>query len=190
MKWQSMVRYAFLVFVLLVTVLTNAACTSTALVQEQAKVNSQQEIAQNKVPQPVMEIYLERYLMSSLYTARDQAVATWSYIQSPYTGKILWRCTSVGFPIPGGTQLTNPSQYYSSTTLPQAEPNGLYTPNTSAGTYVMCVNKDGTITPAYKEPQVETSLCPIEEIDGEVVCIEGATPSLKIDPAKNPALNP
>ncbi|MCL4384494.1 hypothetical protein M1116_03500 [Patescibacteria group bacterium] len=179
-------KFAFIVLAILVPMAFAACSSSSSVVEEQRAVNQQQEAAQGRVPQPVMKNYLERYLMAELYKARDNAVATWSYIQSPYTGKILWQCASIGFPIPGGTQLTNPEQYYSSGgVLPQAEPNGLYTPATSAGTYVMCVNKDGTISPQYKEPAVETSMCPIEEVNGEVRCIEGTKPSLKIDLSKN-----
>lgn len=181
-------KIGFVVAVIVIPMLVTACDNNSAVTGEQRAVNTLQQYAQNKIPTPVMKNFLERYLMNELYLARDNAVSTWSYIQSPYTGKILWMCQSIGFPIPGGTQLTNPSQYYlNGGVLPQAEPNSLYSPETSAGTYVMCVNDDGTISPVYKEPNVETSMCPIAEVDGRVDCVKGAQPSLKIDINKNPA---
>jgi hypothetical protein len=40
-------------------------------------------------------------------------------------------------------------------TIPQPEPNGLFSPAESRGTYVMCPNRDGKVEPRYYEEDVE-----------------------------------
>ncbi|HSX39251.1 MAG TPA: hypothetical protein VLI92_01535 [Candidatus Saccharimonadales bacterium] len=164
------------------------ACSSAANSKESTQVNDQQQVYLNSQPAPFFDWSLERHMMTELYVARNNAVATFSLTWDPYRGKISWSCPSIGYPIPGGTQLTNPESYvYSGTTLPQAEPNGLYTPATSAGTYVMCVNSDGTVSPVYVEDNVRTFPQPMQEVDGQLVPVPNTVPSLKIDttqPAK------
>lgn len=164
----------------------------TAAAKERAAVNQQQQLYVDAQPAPVFDWSLERHLLIELYKARNSAVATYSYVRNQYTGKILSSCPSIGFPISAATQLTNPSQaewHYSqgvgSAVLPQPEPNGLFTPSESRGTYVMCLNKDGQVTPRYYEADVEAFVTPMREVNGELVEVEGAKPSLTIDPKQH-----
>lgn len=162
----------------------SAGC-DTADTKEASRVRQQQQHYLETQPPPFFERSLERYLMIELYRARNSAVATWTYRLNEYTGKIIWQCPSIGYPIPGGTQLTNPEQNVGSqgAVIPQAEPNGMFSPQTSQGTYVMCVNDDGTVSPRYAEPLVETFPYPMTMTsDGELV--PARPPSLRIDPKK------
>lgn len=65
-------------------------------------------------------------------------------------------CPSIGFPIPATSQLTNPDQKVKGhdLTLPQLEPNGIFTGNTSA-TYAMCIDAKGRPYATYWEGFVQ-----------------------------------
>lgn len=175
-------------FVFVVLALALAGCATPADSAERVSVEQQQKQYVLSQPVPQFDWSLERHEMIELYRARNNAVSTYSVVYSQYRGVITFACPSIGYPIPGGTQLTNPEKgvgtYYP---LPQAEPNGLYSPGTSAGTYVMCVNEDGTISPVYIEENVMTFAYPVTtDEDGRLVPQEGAIPSIKISPNKVP----
>lgn len=138
-------------------------------------------------PPPSYDFSMERKIMIALYNARQHSIATYSFAQSEFTGKVLWSCPSLGYPIPYSTQLTNPNQivWLNShvTTLPQNEPNGLFPPPSSEATWVPCVDETGNITPVYEEKRVTVFLRPMREQDGQLVPSEGK-PSLSIAPSK------
>jgi hypothetical protein len=144
------------------------------------------QYARNQPP-PTFDWSLERHIMSKVYQARNSAVSTWTYVLSEYTGKLLWSCPSLGFPIPYSAQLTNPSKmawegYHDSAVIPQAEPNGLYPPPSAEATVVPCIDPTGKVTPAYVEPRVMTFFQPMQPgPDGGLVPLIGAKPTLTID---------
>ena len=74
------------------------------------------------------------------------------------------------------------SQGVGSAVLPQPEPNGLFSPAESRGTFVMCLNKDGKVEPCYYEEVVEAFVTPMHEVNGELLPVEGAKASITIDP--------
>ena len=137
-------------------------------------------------PPPTFDFSMERKIMIALYEARQHSIATYSYVQSEFTGKVLWSCPSLGYPIPYSTQLTNPSQVaYSDgkgsiTTLPQNEPNGLFPPPSSDATWVPCVDENGNITPVYEEKHVTVFLRQMQETNGILTPVPSSTPSLSI----------
>ena len=130
-------------------------------------------------PPPTFDFSMERKIMIALYQARQRSVATYSFVQSDFTGKVLWSCASIGFPIPYSTQLTNPNQVVWPNTrgyvvLPQPEPNGLFPPPSSEATWVPCTDEQGNITPVYEEKRVTVFLRPMQEQDGKLVPAAGA----------------
>jgi hypothetical protein len=72
-------------------------------------------------------------------------------------------CPAEGLPIPNTTQLDNPSEIVQDPygggyqlnqggiVKPQADPNGVYTPTSSSGTYVSCLSTTGGLQAAYWE---------------------------------------
>ena len=70
-------------------------------------------------------------------------------------------CDSVGFGLPYSTQFTNPMKVPShdrGVVLPQADPNGLFSPSSSDGTWVQCVNpKTNKVSVMYVEPRIVVS---------------------------------
>jgi hypothetical protein len=164
----------------------------TAAQIEQSSQNLQMNQFLRNQPVPSFDWSLERHMLIQLYTARQRATNTFSVVQSEYTGKVLWSCPSIGFPLPYATQLTNPQQVISSYgvgggnhfadgVVAQQEPNGLFTPSQSDATWVPCVDEKGRITPVYEEKHVTVFLRPVEEHDGQLVPISGKTASLTID---------
>ncbi len=148
---------------------TLVACDneSTAQQDEQAIVNNSYDLLIKVLPPPVFSWAFERYLYIKIYEARQHAVNTYAYELSPYTGKIIWGCSSMGYPIPGATQLTNPDQisYWGQgggAVLPQPEPSGLFSPAEEAATWVPCVDANGNITPVYEENNITVFDIPME----------------------------
>jgi hypothetical protein len=126
------------------------------------------------VGMPAIKNFQERKLLKDILELRDQTnLATYTYVWSEMKGRGIFLCDSLGFGLPYATQFTNPQKdiYYGTTSqvhmaLPQADPNGLFSPAAAEGTWVMCVNPKGKdISPIYVEPRiiVSTFKLPIEE---------------------------
>lgn len=150
---------------------------------ESNAVDRQQQVYTQHQPVPQFDWSLERSLMIQLYQARNRTLATYSYVINSYTGAIIMSCPSMGFPIPATTQLTNPETtagYNNCTTIQQAEPNGLYAPPVTHGTWIMCLEPDGTIEPRYVENDVIATVRPMQEQNGHLVPVEGQRPSLTL----------
>jgi hypothetical protein len=178
---KLLIGVCFLPFLLANT--APSGCDSTE--KEHNTVERQQQIYVNNQPAPTFNWGLERHLMIELYTTRNKVTSTFTYVRNQYTGKVMSWCPSIGFPIPANTQLTNP-HYWAGTgvSLDQAEPNGLFSSPSTRGTYVMCVDKDGNVVPRYYEQDVETYAIPMKEVNGELVEVEGAIPSIMISPTQ------
>ncbi len=185
MKTLRLIAFA-LVAVLLFTA---EDCENESDRKENAAVEKQQVALVQNQPVPYFDFSFERDMLTQLYQARNNKVSTYTVVQSPYTGKIMWGCASIGFPIPADTQLTNPLK----TTVPncstcavieQAEPNGLYSSKTSHATWVLCLDAKGNITPVREERDITTFPYPVREENGVLVPIEGATSGLVLNRKK------
>ena len=99
---------------------------------------------------PAITQFTERKNLKRILELRDRAkFVTYTYVMVPGTGERKFLCKSFGYGIPYATQYTNPEKYeYNGTTIPQADPNGLYSPASADATWVLCVN------PAGGEPAV------------------------------------
>ena len=111
---------------------------------------------------PAIKNFRERKLLKQIIEMRDQdGLVTYTYTVPETTGRPVFLCNSIGYGLPAATQYTNPEKYeYTGTTLPQAEPNGLYSPSSAEGSWVMCTdpNGSGKTGPMYIEPRVIVSL--------------------------------
>ena len=164
---------------------------STAASTERAQQDAQMMQFLRNQPVPIYNWSLERHMLIKIYDARQKATSTFSVVQSELTGKVMWSCPSIGFPLPYATQLTNPQQvvfahhpteHDASGVVSQQEPNGLFSPAHSDATWVPCVNAKGQITPVYEERKVTVFLQEMQEINGRLTPAQGATASLSIDP--------
>jgi|SRR5882762_396154 len=105
-----------------------------------------------------------RQNLIEIETAEDKGVQTTSFIFGNFSADPVQICPSIGVPIPNTASLSNPEQatYTGSATYttPQMDPNGVYAPSASSGTFVICVGADGKPNPVYAEGNVHTVFGP------------------------------
>lgn len=118
----------------------------------------------SQIGMPAIVNFRERKLLKEIYEMRDQAsFITYSYVWNEFNGKFVFLCQSIGYPIPYATEFTNPQKVIgyadrAISTMPQADPNGLFSPSAADGTWVLCKDpKSDRIAPLYVEPKVTTS---------------------------------
>ena len=126
--------------------------------------NAQERILKEATSQtgmPAIKNFRERKLMKQIIEMRDQdGLVTYTYTFSEVNGTPTFLCNSVGYGLPAAMQYTNPEKYVSSGgTLPQADPNGLFSPESAEGTWVLCSDPSGTAgtKPVYVEPRIIVS---------------------------------
>jgi hypothetical protein len=134
---------------------------------DQIQSAQQERILQEGTAQtgmPAITHFRERKLLKEILELRDQeGFSTYTYVWNEMNGKLVFFCNSIGYGIPYATQFTNPqrvahegSQY--GLILPQADPNGLFSPSAAEGTWIMCKNPRGDdVKPVYVEPRVVVS---------------------------------
>ena len=109
---------------------------------------------------PAITKFTEKRTLKSILELRDKEVVTYSYTQD-MNGKLHLLCQSIGYGIPYATQYTNPQKispadHYEP--LPQADPNGLFSPAQADGTWVMCLNPETKLASAVLvEPRLIVS---------------------------------
>lgn len=120
------------------------------------------------VGMPAIKNFRERRLLKDILELRDQeGLTTYTYIICELTGKLIYLGETVGYGIPCATQFTNPMKVSrsndldcmpSGTVYPQADPNGLYSPQSAEGTWVMLKDPNGgKVSPIYVEPRIIVS---------------------------------
>jgi hypothetical protein len=155
-----------------VAALTILGLTLTGCELEQdsddAQRSQQERILQEATAQtgmPAIKNFRERKLLKQILEMRDQdGLVTYTYTVPETTGRPVFLCNSIGYGLPAATQYTNPQkiEYSGSTgvtTLPQADPNGLFSPDSAEGTWVMCSDPSGSgkTRPVYVEPRIIVS---------------------------------
>ena len=121
-----------------------------------------------QVGMPAIKNFRERKLPKDIIELRDQTgLTTYTYLWSEMRGEYTFFCESLGYGIPYATQFTSPQKWQTITpalvlpavVVPQADPNGLFSPVSAEGTWVMCVDPGGKhdARPVYVEPRVITS---------------------------------
>jgi hypothetical protein len=138
--------------------------TSTQIERRKQEEMSLQAVTQ--VGMPAITNFAEKRMMKDIMELRDQNVATTTYLVD-MNGKLHKVCNSVGYGLPYATQYTSPARTvdtaHGAVTIPQADPNGLYSPASADGTWILCVGKDGKPKPVFMEPRVIVSPIPLEE---------------------------
>jgi hypothetical protein len=143
-----------------------SACGKMEQTSTQLERSKQEELslrAVQSVGMPAIVNFAEKRMMKDIIELRDRNVATTTYIMD-MNGKLHKVCDSVGFGLPYATQYTNPQMAQMSSggghswVLPQADPNGLYSPASADGTWVQCVDpKTKRATVVYIEPRIIVS---------------------------------
>lgn len=128
----------------------------------------QEEILKEGVAQtgmPAIKNFRERKILKDILELRDQeGLVTYTYLYSDMTGKLIYFGETIGYGIPYATQYTNPEKIANSLVnggyaiLPQADPNGLFSPQSAEGTWVLMKDPNGIeVQPVYVEPRIIVS---------------------------------
>jgi len=150
-----MKRYTIIFAALFAVLLGLAGCNqesrdSTILQSTQQENQLRDGVAATGLP--AIKNWRERKLMKLIYEMRDQeGLVTYTYLKNQMTGKPVFMCKSHGFAINDATGYTNPVRFArldapgdSATRrhdlIPQAEPNGLFTPDVSNEKWVVCLD--------------------------------------------------
>jgi hypothetical protein len=146
-----------------------AACdqtqTSTQIERQKQEEMSKQGV--ESVGFPAIVNFAEKRMFKDILEKRDQMQPTYTYIVD-MNGKFHKVCDSLGYGLPYATQYTNPQRVTGGgsagyAVIPQADPNGLYSPASAEGTWVMCLNpKTKKAEPQYIEPRIITTTYPLD----------------------------
>ena len=159
----------------LLLVVTLNGCANQPRVQNSDEIQRQQQekllregTAQTGMP--AIKNFRERKILKDILELRDQnGLVTYTYIVSEVTGKLIFLGETIGYGIPYATQYTNPQKLEWKTnhgwfTLPQADPNGLFSPASAEGTWVLMKDPNGTkVLPLYVEPRIIVSPFPLSK---------------------------
>jgi len=141
------------------------ACGPQTESSTQIERRKQEELslqAVQSVGMPAITNFAEKRMFKDILELRDRSVPTTTYLVG-MNNQLTKLCDSVGYGLPYATQYTNPMRVggdgtHGYVTLPQADPNGLYSPASAEGTWVLCVDhKDNKPKPIYVEPRVIVS---------------------------------
>jgi hypothetical protein len=118
--------------------------------------------ATSQVGMPAIKNFRERKMLKDILELRDQdGLVTYTYIFSDFNGKFVFVGETIGYGIPYATQYTNPqkAEWYQSggrVVLPQADPNGLFSPQSAEGTWILMKDPNGTaVKPVYIESRIQ-----------------------------------
>jgi hypothetical protein len=150
--------------VALVPIMMAAQCGEAP--SDKIQRDQQEKIVQEATAQtgmPAIKNFRERKILKDILELRDQeGLITYTYVFNELQGKLVFLGESVGYGIPYSTQYTNPMKpmydSYQTATIPQADPNALFSPGSAEGTWVLLKNPHGgEVRPVYIEPRIIVS---------------------------------
>lgn len=132
---------------------------------EQAKQERLSAEASKQVSIPNIINFREKKLMKTILELRDQeGLVTYTYIFNELKGQLIYLGESVGYGLPYATQFVNPQKLDRAYVggewhvLPQADPNGVFIPESAEGTWILLKDPESDeVAPVYIEPRIITS---------------------------------
>lgn len=135
---------------------------------QQAEQERLQKEGSAQTGMPAIKNFRERKILKDIIEMRDQeGLVTYTYVVAEMTGKLVFLGESVGYGIPAATQYTNPqkiaysignAKQHTDLVIPQADPNGLFSPVSAEGTWVLMKDPNGkNVKPVYIEPRIIVS---------------------------------
>lgn len=138
--------------------------------QQQEKILAE---GTSQIGMPAIKNFRERKMAKDILELRDQeGLITYTYMENmnptpikgktALGGKLTYVGESVGYGLPYATQFTNPQKVDRSSSsyavIAQADPNGLFSPASAEGTWVLLKDPNGVTTkPVYIEPRIVVS---------------------------------
>ena len=135
-----------------------SACSKQDYRSSQEIERANQEVMLKQMAQsigmPAITNFAEKRMMKDILELRDKMQPTYTYLVGA-NNQLTKLCDSIGYGLPYATQYTNPNL---------ADPNGLYTPASADGTWVLCLNpKTKAVEPQYIEPRVIVMTYPLDK---------------------------
>ena len=165
--------YAIITLLFAAVVMTG--CDDRITSSDQVQQRQQEQILREGTAQlgmPAIHNFREKRLLKEIMELRDQeSLCTYTYIVAENTGALIFIGESIGYGIPAATQYTSPSKIecysrqdsYAYNVMPQADPNGLFSPSSAEGTWVMLVDQvSKKARPVYIEPRIIVSPFPLK----------------------------
>ena len=147
-----------------------AGCDVDTESSDQIQNKKQEELSKQGVESvglPAITHFQEKRILKDILELRDQPnLVTYTYTQD-MNGRYHKVCDSIGYGFSAATQYTNPQkvEWHSNggnVTLPQADPNGLFSPAQADGTWVLCkVPGKDDVKPQYIEPHIFVMTFPL-----------------------------
>lgn len=127
-------------------------------VKEKAYQETQMVQATAEIGMPEITEFYEKKMAKEILEMRDDSsLICYAYSKSDMTGKYVYLGKCMGFGLPYSTQYTNPEQKVDmmELVLPQADPNGLYSPDGVSATWLMMIDETtGERSISYNENDV------------------------------------
>jgi hypothetical protein len=121
-------------------------CEETSAQSDKRAQEQQTRQAQMAVGMPAVVNFAKKRTLKMAIENQDKMVPTVTYVWSQMTGKLFKVCDSIGYPIPAATQYTSPQMREGgidhAVVLPQADPDGTYSPASADATLVSCLGPD------------------------------------------------
>ena len=160
----------FLALSLIMVVLRSDTCNDSSDDKQRDQQETILQEGTSQVGMPAIKNFRERRLLKDIYELRDQdGLVTYTYFENmnptivpghtALGGKLTYLGATIGYGIPYATEFTNPQKRdgdASQVVLPQADPNGLFSPASAEGTWVMMADPNGKndAEPVYIEPRI------------------------------------
>jgi hypothetical protein len=139
-------------------------CEPAVRSSDEQQKREQERILQEGTAQtgmPAIKNFRERKIMKDIIEMRDQTgLVTYTYVFSDHLGKFIFIGESIGYGISAATQYTNPQKWVHNYAehgyvINQADPNGLFSPSSAEGTWVLLKNPNSPdIVPTYFEQRI------------------------------------
>lgn len=142
-----------------------AGCEDNAEHQQQESTDKVLQEMNNQIGMPNIRNFQEKKLLKLVLEERDKEnLVCYAYIVAEQSGKLNFIGKCIGYGIPYSTEYTNPQkrEYGSESVVAQADPNGLYMPSSSEGTWLFMVDPSSNKPrPVYCEGRTLVSPFPI-----------------------------
>jgi hypothetical protein len=139
-------------------------------------------------PIPAFQTSQARQNLIEIETMQAQGTQSTSFFMHTGNPDPVNECRSVGMPVPNTTSLSNPSQVVwgsgGGATVGQMDPIGTYVPESSSGTYVICIGPDGKAVAVYWEGDVLAVAGPATWDRGQHKMVQTGAPSFKFSGGK------
>jgi hypothetical protein len=171
------------------------ACTSSGGGQEAENAQQTQDTNSLEASQPIPHFsysQIRQTLIDAEKIASDGTQTTSFFFQQGDQNPV-FSCPSLGMPVANTAQLSNPDQIVgtgdnNAVTIGQMDPDGVYAPSASTGTYVICDNDAGQPYLEYWEGDVMTVAAGAEWDDAthSMKVIGAPTAAIETAPAATP----